>query len=153
MSFSKQLNKFSLKARENNRQLVRGVKLGLFKAVVNDTPVDTGRLRGNWQASIGSPKSGELEARGLPAVFGEIEANLGKIGEASVLTNNLPYAQVVEYGGFPNPPEYKATKGDGQVQEVKVIGGYSKKAPEGMVRRNVSRFRKLVQKELRKLNK
>lgn len=152
MSFKNQLRLFSTKARQNNRQLVRGVKLELFKAVVNDTPVDTGRLRGNWQASLAKPKNGQLEERGLPEVFNEIEANLGKIDQASFLTNNLPYAPTVEYGGYPNPPEYKATK-PGETQEVKVVGGYSKKAPEGMVRRNVARFRRLVNQELRKLKK
>ena len=40
------------------------------------------------------------------------------------MTNNLPYIQKLEYGGYPNP----AKTGD------KTVNGYSKQAPAGMVR-------------------
>ena len=50
------------------------------------------------------------------------------------MANNLPYARVVEYGGYPNPP--KSPTG-------KTVNGFSKLAPAGMVRINI---RKLITK-------
>lgn len=130
MSFSKQLGKFGNKATGNYEQLVRGTKLKLFTAAVNDTPVDTGRLRGNWQASLDSPALHTIEgAKSDAEVLKQIEDNLGDAGQTSYLTNNLPYAIPIEYG-------------------------HSKvKAPAGMVRRNVARFQRLVKEELQKLRR
>lgn len=129
MSFSRQLKQFEKKATNNYEQLVRGTKLKLFSAVVNDTPVDTGRLRGNWQASLDKPALHTIDRPRTDAeVMQEIEGGLGDAGQTSYLTNNLPYAVPIEYG-------------------------HSKKAQAGMVRRNVARFQRLVKEELRKLKR
>lgn len=47
------------------------------------------------------------------------------LGDSSHVRNGLPYAPVVEFGGYPNPP-----KGG----EGKTSGGFSKQAPQGMLR-------------------
>lgn len=130
MSFSKQLKQFEEKANKNYSDLVRGTKLKLFTAVVNDTPVDSGRLRGNWQASLDKPALHTIEGKRTDAdVFKAIEANLGETEQTAYLTNNLPYAIPIEYGH---------SKG---------------KAPAGMVRKNVARFQRLIQQELKKLRR
>jgi lysozyme family protein len=41
------------------------------------------------------------------------------------LTNSLPYAMTIEYGGYPNPPKNPTGK---------TIGGFSTQAPAGVVR-------------------
>ena len=144
MSFSRDIQKFTEKAKRNHEQLVRGVKTELFTAVVKDTPVDTGRLRGNWQATLNKKAAGKLGKRSEGAVMSEIMANLGDATDTSYLTNNLPYAPVIEYGQYPNP-----SKDD----SGKTVSGYSRKAPEGMVRRNVARFQRLVNQQVRKLKR
>lgn len=66
------------------------------------TPVDTGALKRAWTSE--------------PAK---------QLGDSSFVRNGLPYAPVVEYGGYPNPPK----KGTGKTE-----GGFSKQAPQGMLR-------------------
>ena len=52
------------------------------------------------------------------------------------LSNNLPYAWKLEYGGYP---------GDGP----NTVGGYSKQAPSGCVRVNVARFDAILEEMAR----
>lgn len=96
---------------------VRGTLLGLSSRIIAATPVDTGRLRGNWQASIGTAKDGEISRTGTAGSINEARTESQKleIGESFYLTNNLPYAGVVEFGS-------------------------SSQAPQGMVRVQVSRL-------------
>lgn len=78
-------------------QWSRAFTIALFNGVVRDTRVDTGRLRGGWQASVNSAKEGEtgrLDPNGT-AVFSEI---VGTVRAESVnwLTNSVVYAAVYE---------------------------------------------------------
>jgi hypothetical protein len=78
-------------------QIVRGIQIELFSGVIRDTRVDTGRLRGNWQTTVGQPASGELirdDVTGQQAIR-EVESNVTS-GAVVYLTNNLPYAEVWE---------------------------------------------------------
>lgn len=153
MSFTRDIRDFVEGARVNQEQFIRGVKIELFTAVVKDTPVDTGRLRGNWQATVHQKATGQLGDRPESAVISEIMANTGKAADTSYLTNNLPYAPVVEYGQYPNPPEKGTYDPRAKKYVILSAGGYSKKAPAGMVRRNVARFQRLVTNRLRKLKR
>ncbi len=51
------------------------------------------------------------------------------------LTNNLPYAEVAEFGGWKGPTEKVTDE------------GYSRQSPAGMVRKNVVRFNQLIRVE------
>jgi len=55
MSFGKDIAKFNKKVDKVATNIFRGTALGLFGKVILRTPVDTGRLRGNWFASINRP--------------------------------------------------------------------------------------------------
>ena len=46
---------------EMPEKLVRGTLLALSSRIIDDTPVDTGRLRGNWQASFDAAKNSQLQ--------------------------------------------------------------------------------------------
>ena len=64
------------------------------------------------------------------------------------LTNNLPYSEVIEFGEYPNPVK-KGTKISKTgvkhaVFEVRSKGGFSKLAPQGVVRVNALRFTALL---------
>lgn len=131
MSFSAQISQYSKGTRDKIDRIRRGVTLKLLGAVVMDTPVDTGRLRGNWRVSEGTPVLDAVD-RVDPSgavVMNEINAVVqASTGDTAVyLTNNLPYAKRIEYDGWSHT-----------------------KAPEGMVRRNVARFNQLIKVEVAK---
>ena len=100
-----------------------------FARVIMKTPVDTGRLRANWMVSEGSINTTQVDATD-PAGSGAVDAMRSAVQSLPVektiyLSNSLPYASVVEYGLYPNPPKGGAGKTE---------GGFSKQAPAGMVR-------------------
>lgn len=81
---------------------VRGTLNNFSELLIKATPVDTGRLRGNWQSTIGTPASGTLEVldkSGEDAIKRAQETiTKMKAGDVFYLTNNLPYAIPIEYG-------------------------------------------------------
>lgn len=116
MSFSSDMNDFTSGALKRFDRFRRAFTLELFNSVILDTPVDTGRARGNWQTTTGSPASGELDREGAQPATNEVLSVVSgsPIEGAVCLTNNLPYAEKLEFGS-------------------------SDQAPEGMVRKNVNR--------------
>ena len=131
MSFSAQISRYGKGTRDKIDRLRRGITLKLLGAVVMDTPVLSGRLRGNWRVSEGTPVLDAVD-RVDPTgavVMSEITAAVqASTGDTAVyLTNNLPYAKRIEYDGWSHT-----------------------KAPEGMVRRNVARFNQLIKVEVAK---
>jgi len=126
---------FDVIAQKLNRRVddvVKTIAMELFTSVINKTPVDTGRLRGNWFVSTGSfvayspdapDPSGDKTRRYMQQSVLRM-----KMGDKILMTNSLPYAAVVEYGQYPNPPKKPTGK---------TAGGYSIQAPAGMVRVSV----------------
>jgi hypothetical protein len=111
----------------NLNKIMRLAALHLFRQVILKTPVDTGRARGNWFTTIGDlSNSVALEGRSEEETINEMIDTIssGRIKQGFFLTNNLPYIQKLEYGQYPNP----AKSGN------RTSNGYSKQAPEGMVR-------------------
>jgi hypothetical protein len=100
-------------------ETVKAIKMALFRSIIQDTPVDTGRLAGNWQSTLNSPASGESSAMGKATAISGI--NPGKASDTAFLTNNLPYAARIEFEGWSHT-----------------------KAPQGMVRRNVNRIAAII---------
>lgn len=97
MNFSEQVKAFAIKTNSKLDQACRTIKVSLFSGIVRDTRVDTGRLRGNWQTSTGSPKYGEIDRFDKTGneVTKEIIDNVSAFG-VDYMTNNLPYAKVWE---------------------------------------------------------
>lgn len=100
---------FAERMRAANRELileaegqVKTVALDLYGEVVARSPVDTGELKGSW-------------------TFRQID------GGYQIATDK-PYAHVLEYGLYLNPP--KGGKG-------KTVDGFSKQAPQGFVRTSI----------------
>lgn len=133
LGFAEQIAMFGHKAKQKQDDLLRKASLDIFSRIIMRTPVDTGRLRGNWQATTSRPAGGEVD-RDDP---GPVNDN-GSGGGSAVkdmtaivlgaehptmfhLTNTLPYAAVIEYGG------------------------HSQQAPQGMVRRTVAEFQGIVE--------
>lgn len=97
MSFSSDMRKIVKKNGDSLERISRATKLSLFSGVINDTRVDTGRLRGNWQTSTGIPKYATIDRidKEGTKVIAEAKANITAFG-VDYMTNNLPYAEVWE---------------------------------------------------------
>ena len=123
MSFARDVAAFAVKSEKALDQTVRAITFSLFREVVQRTPVDSGRLKGNWIVSQGSPVRTTTEAtdpsgsRTIAAIAGGI----GGLGTVNFLANSLSYAERIEYDGWS-----------------------SVKAPSGMVRIAFARIETIV---------
>ena len=128
--FTLDIQAFVAKAKKNPETVVRSVSLKLFSAIIKASPVDTGRFRGNWQTTGVTPATGLIagvDPTGNKAVNSAATFITNAPGwDTFTLTNNLPYAERLEYG-------------------------WSKQAPTGIVRVNVIRFQQLINEEAAKV--
>ena len=119
-----------------DRTLNQGIRATLFEvstAIIKDTPADTGRARGNWQASVGRGATGDVSVGSVRSGEAKAIADVDQtvsvaVGDLYYLTNNLPYIERLEYG-------------------------WSKQAPGGMVRKNMQNFNRLFVKNLKAASK
>lgn len=136
-SFSLDVKKFADGFSDGAEQAIRGVTFKLFSAIIKSTPVDSGRARGNW-FTTGQKPSSKITNKSDKSGSGSIsDAQQVIVGIADwsrfTLTNNLPYIEKLEFGGY----------GDGP----KTSGGFSTQAPQGMVRINIARFNRLLEQQ------
>ncbi len=117
-------------------------------AIVKQTPVhfkDGGRLRNSWTLSESSPNGVERTPSGSGSGSVSSVARMPKIviGKRLFFTNPLPYANIAEYGGYPNPVKMGTNTSESGSPNFQKLssGGYSLQAPNGMVRVNVKRAR------------
>lgn len=134
MSLSRDLGRFSIKTGKAMDVLARTATLDLFTGVVKATPVDTGRARGAWTTSVGQPADSPERYDKIPvgqaggAAFEEVFQNTPDgAGQVTYLSNTMPYIQQLEYGS------------SGQAK------------PGEMVRQNLARVQRMVDKAVKKL--
>jgi len=110
---------------------IRAVYLSGLTSIIKATPVEEGRARNNWFLTVGNPsglfgrnkdKSGGGSQSSANSIPGDV------LNKKVYFTNNLPYIETLEYGGYPNPSKGKKT-----------TSGYSNqlrpfKSPKGWVR-------------------
>jgi len=139
-SFSLDVKKFADGFIDGAEAATRGASIKLFSAIIKATPVDEGRARGNWFATGQQPsnkKTTKIDLTGDGAINDASGVIVGiKDWSRFTLTNNLPYIEKLEFGGYNDGPN--------------TTGGYSKQAPQGMVRVNINRFNKLLNEEAKK---
>jgi len=81
---------------------IRGTLLASSSRIIEATPVDTGLLRSNWQATISRPASGTIQSDGKAAAGrtastqAMTETAKLQLGMNFYLTNNVQYAAWVE---------------------------------------------------------
>ena len=128
--FTLDVKNFVEKAKKNPETVARQVSFKLFSAVIKASPVDTGRFRMNWQTAGAVAPSGVIDGtdKGGAAAIGDAASYIFAASDWNefTLTNNLPYAERLEYG-------------------------WSNQAPQGMVRVNVARFNTLLEEEAAKV--
>jgi len=124
--FASDLRKFAERAGKSLDDTCRAVAIKWFSSTVMSTPVDTGRLRGNWQMTLGAPASGvtDVTDKSGQMVVSTIAQQVGGVGRVNYLVNNLPYAESIEYG-------------------------HSKQATQGMVRINFIRIKSIIEQTAR----
>lgn len=126
MSFSQQLTAFVNGSKDKIDRVVKDSTQVLFKNVIKETPIDEGTARGNWQTSVGQPKTGTIDRVGADVAIAEVMANVpDEAGQVVYLSNNLPYIRKLEYG-------------------------HSQQAPGGMVRVNAAKWPQIVQEQAAK---
>jgi hypothetical protein len=138
MTFAADMARFAKLTNSSLDETGRAIALGLFSSVIKDTPVDTGRAKGSWQTTIGSPANGDLDRKESAATseLGNRVAQF-KMGSVIYLTSNLVYIGRLEFG----------TYGTGVGATSKTTrDGFSIQAPYGMARKNVARIQSIVRK-------
>jgi len=141
MNFDKQVAAFAKKANTSIDKTMRGVSIKLFSAIIKSSPVDSGRFRANWMASGSSPETGtntntDKSGSSSTAAVANYVA-VARMSSVFTLSNNLPYAHNLEFGG------YKPGNGPN------TVGGFSKQAPTGVVRINADRFQRILDEQAR----
>lgn len=88
-------------------ELVKKITLEALRRLVQKTPVDTGRARGNWQTTIHAPAAGQTGPRMAGAVEGEANGVLSTLPpyEVVYLTNNVPYIERLDDGWSVQAPD------------------------------------------------
>ena len=124
-------------------QAVASAALDVIRLTIKRTPVDEGRLRGNWQTTINRPAMGEIDRidKSGNKVLAEAARVARSFKEGSIwFVNNTSYSTVVEFGLYPS------------TETEKTSGGFSKLAPRGMLRVSVAEFDAAIRKAIREAN-
>lgn len=125
MSFGSDMGKFCREAIVKTDEQRRTITLSTLNGIINDTPVLNGFLRGAWQTTETTPATSVIsrpdKAGGAPRSE-MLNVLVGTKGRDCVLyfVNNMPYAYEIEFEGK------------------------SRKAPDGMVRKNIARVNSIV---------
>ena len=125
----------------------------LFGSIVEDTPEGDfdgehqGTLKGEWQVTPDAPATNQLN-RPMPGrkrtslrIFKSFKALMGRTW---FLANNSDYINVVEFGGYPKNVRRGTRNPSTREYEIRSVDGFSRQAPEGMVRKNLARFRDIL---------
>ena len=104
---------------------VRTKCFDIFSDTIRATPVDTGRLRNNWNTSLNGVDRSTTEGKGSSKIpEARKVTNKFELGDSIFFANNLPYAMAVEFGGYVQTEK-----------SPKITGkGFLKQAPAGMLR-------------------
>jgi hypothetical protein len=138
MSFKLDVKNWASATGQNVVDAKKGAAMTLIDRISKQTPIDLddgGRLRNNWRTGINSRNGSSLMGvdpsgeRSMSEAKSKIKTVVAD--ETIVFSNNLPYAPVIEYGLYPNPPKKPTGK---------TINGFSTQAPKGMVRINVEKM-------------
>jgi hypothetical protein len=110
--FSRDINDFITKTGFRADVVLRKVGLDAFAGVLQHSPVDQGRFRGNWRIGINETDltiTEDVPARSAgtkhkdpptPAevAYGNVAVLSAEFGDTIHITNNLPYAKRLEEG-------------------------------------------------------
>lgn len=136
---------------ESKNNQLRAIYIKGLQNIALGTPVDEGRARNSWFLGVGRIKSGVFFGFGRRRANKSGSSSISQVGRIPknilnkrlFFTNNMPYINKLEYGGFPSPSGGSWDKRS-QSFDVKTIGGFSDQAPSGWVRIEILRMRKRI---------
>lgn len=124
---------------------VTGVYLAGLKNMIEQTPAQTGGTRNSWFLSESPNQSSSSRASisgsdAIASVLNNMPKNV--LGKKLYFINDSPPINLLEYGGYPNPVKLGSWI-DGKYQKLS-SGGFSKQAPKGWVRKNLTLMRRKI---------
>lgn len=141
MDFTKAMEQWTKQVSLKMDNIFKDVVILVGESVVRISPVDTGLFRGNWQLTVDGEESSalsRLDPTGGAALASITSRAQGlKAGQVAYILNHLEYGYDLEYGTY-NGPTAKVTE-----------QGFSRQAPEGMVRVTEARFISIVEEAIR----
>lgn len=135
------LSKYAEKKKKDIQTFRKQFAFSCFKSIVMNTPVDTGRARGNWQIGVNEDIKEEINREspnGENIMSEPIKLNHCNGDDTIYISNNLPYITKLEYGGYSK-----------NSKTGKTVNGFSKQAPQGMVGKTLADRQSLMDKALR----
>lgn len=131
MGFAENLRRICERAGDKAELVVRKTALELQSGMVEMSPVDTGRFKGNWQCGVGgmvTAANDEPDKSGQGAIGRTNTVLQGwRPGQTIWLTNSLPYARRLE-------------------------NGWSGQAPAGMVRLTIQAYGDALKRAVESMN-
>lgn len=105
-SFESQIRDIIKNREQVTREIFAASALQITEKVITRTPVDTGRARGNWNASIDSADESVNQGATQSTAQGKATSTAGglSLGDTFYLTNGLPYISKLEYGSSGQAP-------------------------------------------------
>lgn len=93
------LKEFDIKTQAKVEKGIKIAVVGTWGGIIESTPVDTGRARGNWFVTTGKPSKQSSNRKSKNKGSNYVRNNLGDVlKQKHYLTNNLPYIKSLEYG-------------------------------------------------------
>lgn len=123
MSFGSGIAGYAKRTKLGIDEAVVAINSKLSRDIILATPIDTGRARGNWIATIGSPSSESSDSTNVSSALSNSQSIANEsAGKVFYLANNLPYIHRLEYNSW------------------------STQAPNGMVRVSLQNIKSLLRK-------
>lgn len=126
--FEDVVNRWVEEVEDDVKSILQTIVFRIGTAVVNLSPVDTGRFKGNWQLTITNPATASLIRydQGGGIVLGDMQRVVRTLspGQVAYIQNTVLYGYDLEYGS-------------------------SGQAPDGMVRITAARFAQIVNEAVR----
>ncbi len=111
------MTEIAINVQKNGEKAVRRVAMAIGTTVVMATPVDTGRARANWIASLDTPSTQISDASGRVGELGETAEIAGatirhirgvarsyRLGRSIHISNSLSYIMELEHGSSRQAP-------------------------------------------------
>ena len=110
-SFRRAMERAAERATEEADRIVQGTVRAAAEVAILATPVDTGRLAGNWEVvDHGDDPRDELEGSAADALAAsQIASATVKAGDYVDVANATPYAEPVDVGSATRPPKGMTT--------------------------------------------
>lgn len=125
---AKVIKRFADRSAAKADKAIRWTAIAMFRDVIIESPVDSGRFRANWYTTVGQASiktTTSIKRDAMMPMIKRVES--AKNGAVFFLTNNLPYSVALE-------------------------NGHSGQAPRGMARRAVARGPGYLKKAVKRFN-